>query len=286
MKIQNPKRKRILITAVATGTLLLSRPAFAIFGLPQIVFDPIAIGKLAVESSQLGQMISQGLKMISWAKNTYNEVQSQYNQMIYQARQFTNKSYWRSVGVQMMSTNTYNTYGETRNWSQTVNTNTAGVGASTQAWDNATIALQNNPWLRTEPLGQSTQLATYATAEITDGASRLGLDILGATSTAQTNNLRALQLLETDALDRSTAANTQTKQLNIIGGGTIQELHSLDTLISLQKASLQLAIAQNKVQRDAAAHAANLFTAYDSSLVNESTDWGNAAETFSGYRVP
>lgn len=286
MKMKTFRRKGILIPTLLIGTVVLSRPALAIFGFPEIVFDPVAVGKLALESSQLGQMISQGLQMITWAKSTFNEVQSQYNQMIYQAKQFTHKSYWRSVGVQMMNTNTYNTYGETRNWNQTVNSNAGGVGSSTQTWDNATIALQSNPWLRAEPLGQSTQLATYATAEIADGASRLGLDILGAASTAQTQNLRALQQLEADTLDDSDAANTQIKQLNIIGGGAIQELHSLDTLISLQKASLQLAIAQNKVQRDAAAHAANLFTAYDNALVNDPTDWGNAAETFSGYRVP
>ncbi|MGC2656510.1 MAG: hypothetical protein WA324_00940 [Bryobacteraceae bacterium] len=277
------KRKLFLIPSVIVGALAVAQPALAIFGFGDIVFDPTSYATLGNIFTSDASILTKAAGTLQQTVKIYNNAVQTYNLAMTMAQHFTQKGYWKSVGVQMKNTSTYNIYGETAGWNQNVN---GGIGNSTSTWNSATISLNNNPWIRTEPLGQSSQLATYASAEISDGASRLALDTLDAVSMAQSTNQSALQALETNALDGSDGGNTEVKQLNIIGGASMQELHDFDTLISIQKANLQLAIAANKIQRDAAAHAANFFTTYDNSLVNEAADWGSAAESFSNYRMP
>lgn len=263
--------------------LAVAQPALAIFGFGDIVFDPTSYASLGDILTSNASILTKATGTFQQTVKIYNNAVQTYNLAMTMAQHFTQKAYWQSIGVRMMNTNTYNIYGETAGWNPNVN---GGLGNSTTTWNQATINLNNNPWIQAEPLGQSAQLATYASAEITDGASRLGLDTLNAVSTAQITNQAALQALERNALDGSNDGNTEVKQLNIIGGASMQELHDFDTLISIQKANLQLAIAANKIQRDAAAHSANFFTSYDNALVNEAADWGSASETFSNYRIP
>lgn len=277
------KRKVFLIPTVIVGALAVAQPALAIFGFGDIVFDPTSYATLGDILTSNASILTKAAGTLQQTVKIYNNAVQTYNLAMQMAQHFTQKTYWRSIGVQMMNTNTYNLYGETAGWNPNVN---GGLGNSQATWNAATINLNTNPWIRSEPLGQSTQLATYASAEITDGASRLGLDTLDAVSMAQQSNQAALRTLEQNALDGSDDANTEVKQLNIIGGASMQELHDFDTLISIQKASLQLAVAANKIQRDAATHSANFFNTYDNSLVNEAADWGSASESFANYRMP
>lgn len=278
MTFHNVARKRFFIAAVTLGTFVLVQPAFAIFGFGDIVFDPAVYGAA-------GQQIAQFIKLYQTAVQSYGQLKAEVAQIEFNAKQFANKNFWRAQGIQMLHSTTHNTYGETQVWDETIN-GSAPIGTSATAWNQSTVSLESNPYLKYETLGQSSQLANVATAEISDSASRLALDTLGQASVYQNNSANAITQLEKLALDGSNGTNSEIEQLNLLNGGSVLNLHTGQAILSIEKAQLQVSLINAKIEHDKATSIANFWANVANAQASSPSVIGNVAETFQSTRLP
>jgi type IV secretion system protein TrbJ len=256
------KRKRCFVLAALAFCLLLSQPAKALFGLPDLVFDPETWAEIGL--------------VYQTAMQTYNSVKMEVNQIVYNAQHFSAKEFLRSFGTAFFRAYTRNIHGETQSWDETVNG--GNPNSAPVAWQQSTITLEENPYIGSDPVG-SEQLANLANIEIDDSVATEALTAIGNTSQAQQSADQALQNLENTALDSTDDTNSEVQQLNLIAGGAVQQLRYLQTLVSLQKTQVQLSVAQVKTERDRQVTAANFWTHYAQELV-QTPIWGNVAGTF------
>src|SRR5215467_1858025 len=181
-------RKRVLICLTA---LLVAAPAFAILGIGDIVFDPQALEQALKEFAQLQKEYEQLVQ-------TYQTVRSQYDQMLWMARQIPVSMSLRygAPWVTWINTAATNTYGTTGSWITGINT---GIGVAT-AYSNATQLLKSyGAALGNIPADQVDRVKTnYATVELTDGANQTALATLGRMRGNAPALEAAIQNLQTD----------------------------------------------------------------------------------------
>src|SRR5262244_2072577 len=124
-------RKRVLIFMTA---LLAAAPALAILGIGDIVFDPQALEQALKEFAQLQKEYDQLVQ-------TYQMVRSQYDQMLWMARQIPVSMSLRygAPWVSWINTAATDTYGTTGAWVTSVNT---GIGVPA-AYSSATQLLKS-----------------------------------------------------------------------------------------------------------------------------------------------
>src|SRR5690242_16948157 len=121
----NRKSVLVLITA-----LVIAVPAVAILGIGDIVFDPQALEQALREFAQLQQQYTQLVQ-------TYQMIRSQYDQMLWMARQIPVSMSLRygAPWVSWINSGATNTYGTTAGWIAAVNSGaniTAGYSSATQ----------------------------------------------------------------------------------------------------------------------------------------------------------
>src|ERR1044072_2848335 len=156
----NRKRVPFLI-----GALLTAAPALAILGVGDIVFDPDALTQALKEFALLQQQYTQVVQ-------TYEMVRSQYNQMLWMARQIPVSMSLRygAPWVLWINTRATNTYGTTGAWVTSANTGlsvSTGYATATQPLKPYGAALGNIPADQLERVKTN-----YATIELTDGANQ------------------------------------------------------------------------------------------------------------------
>src|SRR5689334_6250544 len=117
-------KKKFAIAVLSIG--LTSFPAFAVFGIGDIVFDPSAYGELVEQLTQLEQQYSQLVK-------TYTMVTNQYNQMVSNAKWIVSKARWRAMLTPWTHPTATNTYGTTGGWIGAVNNGFAALAGYNQA---------------------------------------------------------------------------------------------------------------------------------------------------------
>lgn len=267
------KRKPVLIAslAVVVGLAVVTPPAKAFFLDPSVIQEILILTRIYTNAVQ-----------------QYNELRLEANQIISDAKHFSVKGFLRSAGNSfLIAARTQNTHGETATWDERINgSNTPSHADSSGTWKDATVAIKNDPYLSAQPLGSSTRLANLAAIEIADSAGTSALTTLGQTSQAQQLADRALTNIEQLSQDTGNGTNSIGEQLNLISSGNVQNLRYLQTLITLQKAQLQIDVAQVKIERDKEADVANFNTDVDNEFANTPAEWGNAAQTFEQERIP
>src|SRR3954467_8202413 len=117
-------KKKLAIAVVSMA--LTSIPAFAVFGIGDIVFDPTSYGQLVEQLTQLEQQYAQLVK-------TYTMVTNQYNQMVTNAKWIVSKARWRAMLTPGTHRPAPNAYGTTGGWIGAVNSGAASVAGYTQA---------------------------------------------------------------------------------------------------------------------------------------------------------
>jgi hypothetical protein len=263
------KRKTLVITSVTVIGLMLAvpRPAKALFD----------IGTILILSEIYSNAVQQ-----------YTQLKMEVSQIVANAKHFSVKTFLRSVGNNFLITaRTQNTHGETATWDERINgTNSPNHAASSVTWKDATVAIENDPYLSAQPLGRETRLANLAAIEIADSAGISALTTLGQTSQSQQKADAALNHIEQLAQDTGDGTNSTGEQLNLISSGSVQNLRYLQTLITLQKAQLQIEIAKVKIERDKQADVANFNAEVDTEFATVPAEWGNAAQSFMQERIP
>lgn len=263
------KQKTLVITSVTVIGLMLAvpRPAKALFDLGTILI--------------LSEIYSNAVQQ-------YTQLKMEATQIVSNAKHFTVKTFLRSVGNNfMMAARTQNMQGETATWDARINgTGTPNHTASSGTWKDATVAIENDPYLSAQQLGRATRLANLAAIEIADSAGISALTTLGQTSQSQQKADAALSNIEQLTQDTGDGTNSMSEQLNLLSSGSVQNLRYLQTLITLQKAQLQIDVAKVKIERDKQADVANFNADVDNEFATVPAEWGNAAQTFEQERIP
>src|SRR5947208_5268433 len=152
---------RLFVIALVSASLV--RPAFAIFGIGDIVFDPSNYAQAVQQLLQLEQQYAQLVQ-------TYQVIRSQYEQLVWMAKRVpvNMAARYRALATPCRGPAAPNTYGTTGAWVNGINTGlgvAAGYSQATQALHTYGAALGNIPADQLERVKSH-----YATVELTDGA--------------------------------------------------------------------------------------------------------------------
>jgi type IV secretion system protein TrbJ len=242
------KRKWILVVC-ALGAFLAA-PAFAILGIGDIVYDPTNYAQALQRYFQLQQQYAQLVQ-------TYAMIRSQYDQMIWMAKQVPVNmvARYRALSTPWLNSSAANTYGTTGSWTTGINTGlsaAAGYAAAIQQLESYGAALGNVP---------ADQLArvksNYATVELTDGANVTSIETIGRMRANAPAVETAIQNLESDSLSASPDMNTEIAVLNKINAADLIAVRNTQDANKLLVALAEQQIIDAKRTRDAEAQAIN-----------------------------
>lgn len=244
---------RVLVVAGLAVTLV--RPARAILGLGDIVFDPTSYGELVQQLLQLEQEYRQLVL-------TYETIQSQYQQMLWMAQQDPVNMIlrYRAMATPWLDSSATNVYGTSGPWITGINTGMAaamGYSIATQPLGTYGAALANIP------AAQLPRVKTdYATVELTDGANLTGMQTLGQMRANAPQVESTITSLEADSLSSSPDMNTEIAVLNKINAAGVISLRNTQDTNKLLATLAEEQIIEAKRQRDAEAQAFNDHIAF------------------------
>jgi hypothetical protein len=258
----------------------LAGPALAIFGLGDIVFDPTNFEEAVRQLLQLEQQYAQLVQ-------TYQMIRSQYQQMLWMARQVPVNmvARYRAMATPWQDSSAGNTYGTTGGWTLGVNTGqgiAAGYSDATEPLGRYGAAMSNIP------ADQQPRVKTdYATVELTDGANLAAMATLGQLRANAPAVEGAIQRLEDDALSSDPDMNTEIAVLNKIDAAGLINLRNTQDANKLLAALAEEQIINAKRQRDAEAQAINnhiRFVAEGQAMM--AAQAANASAAMLAWRMP
>jgi type IV secretion system protein TrbJ len=271
-------RRRIVVFALSLVAFAV--PAFAIFGLGDIVFDPSNFEEAVQQLFRLEQQYAQLVQ-------TYQMVRSQYEQMIWMAKQVpvNMAARYRMLRPPWRLSTATDTYGTTTGWTSGINTG----AAVSQGYSTAVHPLESyGSAFGNIPSDQQDRIKTdYATVELTDGANVAGIDAIGHLRGNAAAVETAIQNLENDSLSPDPAMNTEIAVLNKINAANVINVRSVQDTNQLLITLAEEQIIQAKRQRDAEAKAFNdhiRFVSEGRAIM--AAQAANASDAMLSWRMP
>jgi type IV secretion system protein TrbJ len=278
-KTLTPFQRGLVVGATTlTLTVVLSRPALAIFGVGDIVFDPSSYGQMLAMVGQMVQEYNQVVKIYS------NGVQM-YNQALSMAQRFSQpqKSLWMTLGQTAVNDSTRNQFGETATWPTMVN---GRPELAPGAWTSATQITSHLGYLSNSVPGSSQPLAQLASVEAQDGSATKCLATIAEYRENAVANRNAVFNLEAAETDGSDDTNSEIEQLNLMNAAQAQANTEVRSQGTVHACLVEQQILAAKVQRDTLAdHLSFVGKANDYSTV-EQNNWGGVKTSFADYRNP
>lgn len=269
-----------MIYAGLVLTLALSRPALAIFGFGDVVFDPSVFAK-AVE--QVLEMQRQYTQLVQ----TYQMVRSQYDHMrrMAQSVPVNMANRYRALATPWRGASAANTYGTTAPWIAGINTGSnveAGYRQAVQTLNNYGAAMSSLP------NDQQSRIKTnFASVEISDGANVSAIETLGRLRANAPAVETAIRGLEEDSLSSDPNMNTEIAVLNKINAASVIALRSSQDTNKILVAVVEGQILDAKRRRDAEALAINQDIRFraegKSAILSQAGDPSSAMRT---WRMP
>ena len=240
--------------------LLTATPSFALFGLPQIVFDPTSYASL-----------------VSQTTTALNQLKTIENNLTH----FSFKQQWQTTLNALKNANVKNLFGETSGMSTALNTNSPT--ASSTAWTAATVSVNSNTTAYLQGMTPgSAQLSQLAMIEVSDSISPDCLTAIGQYRSARAQNATATSSLAAQQLDASNATNSEVEQLNLLNAAEAQKMSEMQSQGVLQACLASEMTVANMQQRNAAALDLNTAAFVrqqrainDTSAANEGNTWQN-----------
>lgn len=239
-------KKRIVVATICGGLSIV--PAFAIFGIGDLVFDPTSYGELVSQLTQLEQQYTQLVK-------TYNMVTNQYNQMVTNAKMITSKARWKALLTPWKFPSATNTYGTTGGWISALSTGGAALTGYKQAV--TPIKTYASVWASIDASQQDQIGRNYATVELSDGVTVNALDQLGKIRGNSAAVENVIDTLETDSLSDSDSLNTEVGVLNKINAAGIINVRNSQDTNKLLASVLDHQMIEAKSRRDAQTQSIN-----------------------------
>lgn len=258
----------------------LAAPALAILGIGDIVFDPTNYGEAVQQLLQMQQQYAQLVQ-------TYRTIQSQYNQMLWMAKNLPASVLlrYRAIRTPWTPLSTTNTYGTTAAWQAAINTGqrvSAAYSTATEPLGTYGGALANIPADQRERLEKD-----YGTVELADGASLGAIQTVGELRANAPSVEAAIQNLENDSLSANPDLNTEIAVLNKINAAHIVNLRNTQDTNKLLVALAERQIVDAKRERDAQARAFNehiQFMAQGQGIL--AAQAANASSAMLAWRMP
>ena len=250
-------RRKWLIGAGA-GLLLAGTPAFALFGVGDIVFDPTSYASLVQQLTT---------------------IQMQYTMLKNNIEHFSIKQEWETTLHALENVNVANMFGETAGIKIALNANSPST--STTAWQTATVSMNSgaSSYLASQSLGSS-RISQLAMIETSDGVSPDCLTAVGQYRSARTTNSTANTSLLSSQFDTTTATNSEVQQLNLLNAAEAQKLAEMQSQGALQTCVASQMMVANMERRNAAVEDLNTAVLVqqqratnDASAANEGSTW-------------
>jgi hypothetical protein len=257
MKLNLINRRKWLLGVGAT-VLLTATPAFALFGVGDIVFDPTSYASLV---SQLAT------------------IKMQYTMIQNNIEHFSLKQQWETTLRALENVNVANTFGETAGINIALNTNSPST--SLTGWKTATVPMSSNTstFLAGQSLGSS-RMSQLAMVETSDAISPDCLTAVGQYRSGRTQNATANTSLNLSQFDNTSATNSEVQQLNLLNAAEAQKMAEMQSQGALQACLAGQMTVANMQQRNAAVEDINTAaflqqerSTNDTSAANESNTW-------------
>ena len=257
MRLNLTNRRKWLLGAGA-AVLLTATPAFALFGIGDIVFDPTSYASLVSQLTTL---------------------ESQYNMLKNNITHFSLKQQWQTTLHTLEKVNVANMFGETAGIKIALNTN--NPSASLTGWQTATVPMNSNAstYLAGQQLGSS-RMSQLAMIETSDAISPECLTAMGQYRSGRAQTLNANSSLSANQFDNSDGTNSEVQQLNLINAAEGQKMAEMQSQGSLQVCVAGQMTVANMERRNAAAEDMNTAAfvqqqraANNVSAANEGSTW-------------
>jgi hypothetical protein len=222
-------------------------PAYAIFGVGDIVFDPTSwasIGEI------WGQDISNGAKLVQTYNQTVKIVSNGLQVLSVaeaMAQRVKNKDVWKMAVFAMGNEVTESHYNEAVNFNAVMNGDYLHAGT---AWHQGTLAGGNAGYLGANTAGNSSRMSNFATIQMIDQTSQRCAAILGQYKATQDANKGAEDALATDTFDMTDAKNSMIAGLNVLAGGRLHMQSQAKANGNLQACLAEQQTLQAKLTRD------------------------------------
>jgi hypothetical protein len=248
---------------IVTGTALLvtATPAFALFGIGDIVFDPTSYGSLVSQLTTL---------------------QTQYNMLKNNITHFSLKQQWQTTLHTLENVNVANMFGETAGIRIALNTNSPGT--SITAWKVATVSMNGSApsYLASQPLGSS-RTSQLAMIETSDAISPDCLTAVGQYRSGRTENATANTSLLSQQFDGSDSTNSEVEQLNLLNAAEAQKLSEMQAQGALHSCLAAQMTLANMERRNAAVEDLNTAVAVQQQRTTNDTSAANEGSTWDTY---
>jgi hypothetical protein len=266
-----------LLLLVGLG-VSVPRPADAIFGIGDIVFDPSSWAKLVSSDLTLAQQLVQAVKIATNAMQTY---QLAMNMAV--AFSHARKSDFLTLAQLAVAdhVSNLNLKGESAGWSASVNgSNPSGAPA---AWTAASLGLKDMSVLMApETVGMSTRLAQLASVNALTGSS---VKCMQTISTYRGNSLANAvgPLLKTTIahLDGTPATNSAIQQSNLQNAQLNQLMTETRAQGDLHSCMVEQMLVASKTQSDQITHQLNFERDFQSDWSANPATPANTAASFS-----
>lgn len=268
MKINLTQRKKgfAILAAVLVLTLAVPRPAQAIFGFGDVVFDPTSYATLGHIWSQDITNYAKFVQTVTQLEKIYGQGLEMY-QLGQAAAQFIDgpkKAELQSIAQMAVQDFTEDQQGENALWSSTLNGNPKQAPS---AWKMATVALNQGINLAQETPGHSAALARLATLEAMDGTSTGCLQTLAQYhSNTIANTIGPILKLAIARADGTAKTNSEVEQLNLLNAHQGQANNEMMAQGQINSCLAQQMMLANKIQRDNQAEAFNTFAQMQSNV--------------------
>jgi hypothetical protein len=277
--MEKKMNKQRIISCLLTLVAATSA-AWAVLGIGDIVYDPVAVANLV---RQFHQMEQEYVQLVA----TYETVRGQYNQMIFMAKMVPTelRGRYRTLATPWRNSAATDTYGSIASWTAAVN---SGIGVqdgyqlATQQLNAYGAAFSKIP---TEQLDRVK--ANYATVELTDGANQNTIDLLGRLRANAPQVTVAIKNLETDTLSSDPNLNSEIAVLNKINAANLVALRNGQDTNQLLVALAEGQLVDAKRKRDAEASAINehiRFVGEEQEILRAQT--GDPSARMLAYRMP
>lgn len=275
----------VVAALVLTGlTVLFPRPAAAIFGFGDIVFDPSSYATLGKIFTSDASLLAKTIQTYNQTVKIYQNGLNLYEQAKYMSLRFAQpqRMGWRTLSQTAVNDFTQNRYGETVNWPVMVN---GRPELASGAWTAATVPITHTSYLSSEIAGSSRLLAHLASVEAQDGsAAKCLATIAHYRQNAAVNAAPVLNLAAAQA-DGSDGTNSQIEQLNLMNAAQAQANNEARSQGAVEACLVEQQVLANKVQRDAVADHLSFLGQTSDYAASESASWGSAKAALAGYRA-
>jgi hypothetical protein len=274
------------VTALAvTGlTVVFPKPAAAIFGFGDIVFDPSSY-------AVLGKMLTSNASLLAKTIQTYNQTVkiyqnglNLYEQAKYMSLRFAQaqRMSWQTLTQAAVNDFTQNRYGETVSWPAMMN---GRPELASGAWAAATVPVTHTSYLSSEIAGSSRLLAHLASVEAQDGSAAKCLSTIAQYRQNAAANVAPVLNLAAAQTDGSDSTNSQIEQLNLINAAQAQANNEARSQGAVEACLVEQQVLANKVQRDAVAAQLSFLGQSNDYAASESASWGSAKAALASYRA-